>query len=33
MISVKPKWLEVMIWPTIKNHSENWRPQAVEFMY
>ena len=31
MISVKPKWMEVLIMPAIKNHPENWRPQAVVF--
>lgn len=33
MISVRPKWMEVLIMPTIKNHPENWRPQAVVFKY
>ncbi|MEQ1923114.1 MAG: pyridoxamine 5'-phosphate oxidase family protein [Pyrinomonadaceae bacterium] len=33
MISVKPMWMEVLIWPTIKNHPDNWRPQAVVFKY
>ena len=33
MISVKPKWMEVLIMPTIKNHPQNWRPQTVVFKY
>lgn len=33
MISVKPKWIEALIMPTIKDHPENWRPQAVVFKY
>lgn len=30
MIRVRPTWLEFM-GPDIKNHRQNWRPQAVEF--
>ena len=30
MIEVVPNWIEFM-GPGIKNHKENWRPQAVEF--
>ncbi len=33
MISVTPKWIEALIMPTIKNHPQNWRPQAVVFRY
>ncbi len=33
MISVRPKWLEALIMPTIKGHQQNWRPQAVVFRY
>ncbi len=29
MIEIRPRWLE-FIGPGIKNHKENWRPQAVE---
>ncbi len=33
MIGVRPNWMEVLIMPTIKNHPQNWRPQAVVFKY
>ncbi len=33
MISVRPNWMEVLIIPTIKNHPQNRRPQAVVFKY
>ncbi len=33
MIGIRPNWMEVLIMPTIKNHPQNWRPQAVVFKY
>jgi len=30
MLEIIPRWIEFM-GPGIKNHKENWRPQAVEF--